>query len=401
MTRPFITILIPTRERHQTLAATLRTCLMQNYDQMEIIVSDNCSLDRTSEIVGEFFDPRLKYFRSPSRLSMSGNYEFALSHAKPGFVIFIGDDDGLMPNAITTAAEIINNMKVQAVTSAYITYNWPNYPIDNARNLLIIPPVKNKISRKIARQEIIACTSFKKAYQYVWKLPTVYRGFVSTNLITQAMRNGQYFHSITPDAYSAFANAALLEYYAHCNVPLIIEGVSGRSVGASQLIGKDPSEEKAFLTENNIPFHSSLIYAPSGNIVMAEAFLQARERISELKTIDLDYNMLCSAAIWETRHSPNAEKVKMALNKILLLNNLHITSMSRRLYLLALEYYSIVIKIFHSSEINLDSVGIYNVYDAAIFADHILKTPADVPGRSGMKLLWHKIINKFHTRTST
>jgi glycosyltransferase involved in cell wall biosynthesis len=45
------TILVPTRERAYTLHETLKTCVAQDHDRLEIIVSDNFSRDNTREIV--------------------------------------------------------------------------------------------------------------------------------------------------------------------------------------------------------------------------------------------------------------------------------------------------------------------------------------------------------------
>ncbi len=68
------TVIIPTRDRAETLEATLRTCLRQTYPNFEIIVSDNCSDDNTKEIVDGLHDPRIRYINPGRRLSMSGNF---------------------------------------------------------------------------------------------------------------------------------------------------------------------------------------------------------------------------------------------------------------------------------------------------------------------------------------
>ena len=45
--KPFISIVIPSRDRHETLPFTLQTILQQNFDDYEIIVSDNNSSQQT------------------------------------------------------------------------------------------------------------------------------------------------------------------------------------------------------------------------------------------------------------------------------------------------------------------------------------------------------------------
>lgn len=45
------TVVIPTRERCDKLEHALRSCVMHDYDNLEIIVSDNFSQDRICDVV--------------------------------------------------------------------------------------------------------------------------------------------------------------------------------------------------------------------------------------------------------------------------------------------------------------------------------------------------------------
>ncbi len=60
MNSPKLTVIIPTRERADTLFHTLRTVLEQEYENLEIIVSDNASIDNTRQVVSQFTDVRLR-----------------------------------------------------------------------------------------------------------------------------------------------------------------------------------------------------------------------------------------------------------------------------------------------------------------------------------------------------
>ena len=111
MENPKITVIIPTRERAVVLENALRTVTSQDYKNLEIIVSDNYSMDGTDKVVEQAKDSRIRYLNTGKRLSMSHNWEFALSHVQDGWVTFIGDDDGLLPRAISRIAEIIQQTK--------------------------------------------------------------------------------------------------------------------------------------------------------------------------------------------------------------------------------------------------------------------------------------------------
>ena len=57
-------ILIPTRNRHETLSFAIKTCLEQNFENYEIVVCDNNSSSETREVIEKLSNIRIKYIRS-------------------------------------------------------------------------------------------------------------------------------------------------------------------------------------------------------------------------------------------------------------------------------------------------------------------------------------------------
>lgn len=130
MSQPRITVIIPTRERCDVLEKTLRTVTAQNYDDLDIIVSDNFSADDTERVVRSTNDARVKYVNTGKRLSMSHNWEFALSKVGDvGWVTIIGDDDGLLPGSLDKISEIIQSTDVLAVRTSVCSYRWPSLTV--------------------------------------------------------------------------------------------------------------------------------------------------------------------------------------------------------------------------------------------------------------------------------
>jgi glycosyltransferase involved in cell wall biosynthesis len=84
---------------------------------MAIIVSDNASTDHTEDVVREVADSRVRYVNTGTRVSMSHNFEFALSQVEDGWVTFLGDDDGLLPGALDRVNTAIHETGCAAVTS--------------------------------------------------------------------------------------------------------------------------------------------------------------------------------------------------------------------------------------------------------------------------------------------
>jgi glycosyltransferase involved in cell wall biosynthesis len=62
--RPLVTIGICTYNRADSyLGSALQSAVDQTYPNLEIVVSDNCSVDHTEELVQSFDDPRIRYIK--------------------------------------------------------------------------------------------------------------------------------------------------------------------------------------------------------------------------------------------------------------------------------------------------------------------------------------------------
>jgi len=90
---PLVTIAIPTYNRAEYLAQALESAVKQTYQNIEIIVSDNCSIDNTEAVVGGFKDPRIKYFKQKENIGPDPNWNFCLENAKGIFFLLLQDDD--------------------------------------------------------------------------------------------------------------------------------------------------------------------------------------------------------------------------------------------------------------------------------------------------------------------
>lgn len=365
-------MIIPTRERCETLGASIRTCVEQDYDNLEIIVSDNASQDDTEAVVHSFSDPRLRYIKTDRRLGMTGNFEFALGHAKPGYIIFIGDDDGLMPGSAATVADLVKQSGAEAIASYSAHYAWPNHLNEKARNRLYFDKMDRKIEYKDARAEMAMLISFcRGAAVHYLQLATIYHGFVSSDVIERAKRHGRYFHSINPDIYAALANSLLVGKFLRLHQPLTVEGASGRSTGASSSSGIDSTAESRFLAENDLPFSPDLVYAPSLQILIAEAYLQVRSRFPDAcKDHDFSIARVCGVAL-RGISGPNKGRITQAVNEILAKHNVAAVDPAT-LFSPANAAWRRLVDAVTGGEVDCETFGVHDVYQASLLAHHLL-----------------------------
>ena len=272
-------VLIPTRERSDTLAATLKTCVNQSYANLEIIVSDNFSQDNTRGVVESFPDKRIRYTNTGKRIGMSQNWEHAFSLASGDFVMYLGDDDGLLPGAISRIAGTLGTVEWDAISWKPATYYWGEAPIGANRFKLVIPwSQKQWVER--SGQGILRDVLAQRQPYYELPMPYI-RSFVRTRVLRDAKeRAGRLFCSRIPDIFLGVLVANQVGRYGFSFEPYSVGGVSQHSTGASSLNPTATRQsEKLFLSEENLEFHADLEYAPLTELAVWESVLQVREHL--------------------------------------------------------------------------------------------------------------------------
>lgn len=283
------TVVIPTRERADTLEKTLRTVTAQDYDKLEIIVSDNLSADQTRDVVESARDPRIRYLSTGRRLSMSENWEFALSHVTGDWVTVVGDDDGLLRECLSKIDALATETGAHAISSSMCSFLWPALT-GGCRSGILSVPVREGWERRRTAEWRARVLAGRSTYPM---LPMLYTGgFVSTGALQAArLADGRFYRSCIPDVYSTMVLSRILPEYVHCWEPVTISGLSRHSTGYSQF--SQPSRQSdtrasdMFRREGNIPFHPDLpVYADgqyprSIQVMVYESYLQVADLLPE------------------------------------------------------------------------------------------------------------------------
>lgn len=91
---PLVTIGIPTYNRANTyLPGALESARNQTYPNLEIVVCDNGSTDKTEEIVEGFDDSRIRYIRHTTNIGANANFNSCLDNARGDLFLLLHDDD--------------------------------------------------------------------------------------------------------------------------------------------------------------------------------------------------------------------------------------------------------------------------------------------------------------------
>ena len=95
-----VSICIPVYNGEKTIKRAILSAAAQSYENIEILVRDNQSQDRTKEIVESINNSRIVFFQNEKNLGMAGNWNRCLEEATGDYIHFLCADDVIKPDCI-------------------------------------------------------------------------------------------------------------------------------------------------------------------------------------------------------------------------------------------------------------------------------------------------------------
>jgi hypothetical protein len=242
-----ISLIIPTRERLAYLPCAIASAQLAAERagiEVELIVADNASSDGTREWLARQDALGLKVIRSERRLSMRENFQFALDHATGSHLIYIGDDDAVLPHGLALARQLIATSDVDIWKWRVENYHWPNPATGAPGWIKTRPQFLNGRSQMIDPDKVL--NRFRSAsFRSYQEGGLIYHGMISRRLIDRvvAKTGGPFFRGSSPDLFTAMQTLLMTEHpILQINLPLTMGGTSPQSNGAAaQRHAKDPN----------------------------------------------------------------------------------------------------------------------------------------------------------------
>lgn len=102
---PAVSIGLPVFNGELYVAEAVASILQQDYTNLELIIHDNASTDRTEAICRAFAeqDSRIRYFRNPRNLGAAANYNLCFEQARGTYFKWAAHDDLLAPGYLGKA----------------------------------------------------------------------------------------------------------------------------------------------------------------------------------------------------------------------------------------------------------------------------------------------------------
>ena len=92
---------MPVFNRDYVIGHAIASALAQTHGDLELLVVDDASTDRTAEVVSEYRDPRVRYYRQPRNGGVAAARNAALRQARGEFISFLDSDDVWKPHKLS------------------------------------------------------------------------------------------------------------------------------------------------------------------------------------------------------------------------------------------------------------------------------------------------------------
>jgi glycosyltransferase involved in cell wall biosynthesis len=104
---PAVTVVIPTYNRAHLISRAVESVLAQTFAELELLVVDDGSTDRTPEVMAGYADPRLTYIRK-AHAERSAARNHGLERARGSLVAFLDSDDWFLPDKLARQVPVLD-----------------------------------------------------------------------------------------------------------------------------------------------------------------------------------------------------------------------------------------------------------------------------------------------------
>ena len=120
---PKVSVIIPTHDRAEYLGVAIASVLNQTFQDFELIVVDDASVEDNLGVIASFHDDRIKFFRHQTRKGGSAARNTGIANSKCDYIAFLDDDDEWFPDKLAQQMAILlaSPSDVGCIYTGYVT----------------------------------------------------------------------------------------------------------------------------------------------------------------------------------------------------------------------------------------------------------------------------------------
>ena len=118
-----VSIITPTYNSQEFIKETIVSIINQTHDNWELLITDDCSSDKTVEIIEEYMkiDERIKLFKLEENSGAGIARNTSIKNAIGTFIAFCDSDDQWLPEKLTTQISFMLKNNLMFTYSSYYT----------------------------------------------------------------------------------------------------------------------------------------------------------------------------------------------------------------------------------------------------------------------------------------
>lgn len=151
-----VSIIMPAYNAERYIEASIRSVLNQTWPHWELIVVDDCSSDRTAEIVRLFQseDSRIRLLQNAANRGVSASRNAGIAQAKGEWVAFLDSDDCWRQDKLALQLEFAQR------NHCPFTFTGSGFMDENGQPLSYCLSVPGRLTfRRLLKQNLVSCSS--------------------------------------------------------------------------------------------------------------------------------------------------------------------------------------------------------------------------------------------------
>jgi len=231
-----ISVIIPTHNRLENLTSVIGTIINQDYEDWEIIVSDNHSEEDIKSYISTLNEPRIHYYRTDSFVAVTDNWNNVINRATGDYIIMLGDDDGLLPGYFSKISETVEKFDSPPVIYSAM-YQFANPGAIPGETQGYLAEVRNGfffegkdepfvLDKKDAHKAARGSLQFQRQFSFNIQCFTLRKDFVEL-----IKGEGEFYQSPYPDYYIANVIFLIADRIIIDPRPIALAGITKKSFG--------------------------------------------------------------------------------------------------------------------------------------------------------------------------
>jgi glycosyltransferase involved in cell wall biosynthesis len=173
MTKPKISVVIPTHNRPALLKRAIESALNQKTPAFEILIVDDANCSETEKLVYSYSTDKIAYIKNKDGSGASSSRNVGAKVATGEYIAFLDDDDVWLPDKLLKQSELITQRSLDAVFSRIlikyedtdISYSTSaSMPEDSLEAICMENFIGATISSVIRRQLFIKVNGFDEEF---------------------------------------------------------------------------------------------------------------------------------------------------------------------------------------------------------------------------------------------